>query len=150
LAPRRKGGAMSDQPDLSDLDRNVLVARLSVVKVRVLEDSRAAEVEFCSNDAGNAQMAAQRADTEAVLDECASRLLGQEIRGAAERWQSNAEDAMAGAEAALAEAARLRGLIRGVLTVCPPALQCQCCGKLGSGHNAGCPWPALMAEAAKA
>jgi len=140
---------MSDRPDLSDLDRNDLVARLAVVKVRVLEDSTVAEVEFCSNEAGNSQMAAQRADTEAVLDECAARLLAQEIRGAAERWQSNAEDARAGAEAALAEAGRLRGLIRSVLTVCQPTFQCPCCGRLGSRHNAGCPWPTLMAEAEK-
>jgi hypothetical protein len=52
--------------DLSELDGNALVARLAVVKVRVLEDSRVAQVASCFNEDGNAQMAEQRYDTEGV------------------------------------------------------------------------------------
>jgi hypothetical protein len=38
-------------------------------------------------------------------------------------------------------------MIRKVLSVCHPAFQCPCCGKPADGHSAGCPWPALAAEA---
>jgi hypothetical protein len=137
---------MSEAIDLSALDGNELVSRLAVVKVRALEDSMAAGSE---SNAGDLQKDAQRADTEAVLDECAARLLHHEIRGIAARWQRNAEDAIAGAQAALAEVERLRGVIREVLTVCHPAFQCPCCGKPGPSHSAGCPWLRLVAEAEK-
>jgi fructose-1,6-bisphosphatase/sedoheptulose 1,7-bisphosphatase-like protein len=133
------------------LDGNDLVARLAVVKVRVLEDSTVAEVELCPNGVGIAQMAAQRADTEAVLAECAVRLLGQEIRGAAQRWQRNAEDAMAGAEAALTEVGRLRRLILAVVAAQSEVAHrtgCPGCASRGV-HHRGCPWLALVAEAQK-
>jgi hypothetical protein len=73
-----------------------------------------------------------------------------EWQALADQWQRTAEEAVAGAEAALAEVDRLRWLIRGVLSVCQPTFPCPCCGRPGERHNAGCPWPALMAEAAKA
>jgi hypothetical protein len=47
------------------------------------------------------------------------------------------------------EVARLRRLIRRVLTACSQGVQCPCCGKPGPRHGGGCPWPALVTEAEK-
>jgi hypothetical protein len=45
--------------------------------------------------------------------------------------------------------ARLRRLIRRVLTASQPGFRVPCCGKPGPRHGGGCPWPALVAEAEK-
>lgn len=66
------------------LDSNALVARLALVKERVLEDAAAAnpygphDPSEMNTAKTRAQLAAERADTESVLDECAVRLLGHE------------------------------------------------------------------------
>jgi hypothetical protein len=138
---------MSEVSDLSALDGNDLVARLTVVKVRALEDSKAAGAEA---HAGDLQKDAQRADTEAVLDECAVRLLNHEIRGIATRWQRNAENAMAGAEASLAEVERLRVLIQAVVARVSREHCPVCAAQVGRQHHLeGCPWPAIVAAAEK-
>jgi hypothetical protein len=68
------------KPDLSTLDNDALVARLALVKERVLDDAAAIGGPFDPTEAGTAkspaQVAAELADTLAVLDECAVRLLG--------------------------------------------------------------------------
>jgi len=59
--------------DFRDLDGNALVARLAVVKERVLgKRNPDGSVTF------GPDFTSERADTEAVLDECAVRLLGTE------------------------------------------------------------------------
>jgi hypothetical protein len=141
---------MSEAIDLSALDGNDLVARLAVVKVRALEDSRASGVGLYPNDVGDPQKLAQRADTEAVLDECAVRLLNHEIQGIAARWQRNAENAMAGTAVALAEVERLRGLIHAVVAHVSREQCPVCAAQVGRQHHLeGCPWPVLVGAAEK-
>lgn len=124
--------------DLKALDGNALVARLAKVKERA-----EVEGEFCCNDRERAEMAAERADTEAVLDECAVRLLGASCSGC--------EDCKEHRLKATREVERLRELIRAVVAQGQPAFQARgwCwCGPIDS-HAAECPWPALVAEAEK-
>jgi hypothetical protein len=124
--------------DLSILEAKALVARLALVKERAIDDSVAADpyeqIEM-STAKTKSQLTAERMDTEAVLDECAVRLLAR-----------GPEDLRAQALGDQLE--RLRKLVGAVFTVCQPTF-CPCCGMLGSGHNAGCLWPTLLAEATK-
>jgi hypothetical protein len=137
--------------DLSDLDGNALVARLAVLKVRVLEDSSAAQPALSSNEGGNAQMAEQRSDTEAVLDECASRLLAQDHRGLVELSLRSAEEAQARTDAALAEADRLRLIIGRAVAYGfidsngGPDRWCRFCHFAPPSHVEGCPVPHFLA-----
>jgi hypothetical protein len=80
-----------------------------------------------------AQLDAERADTEAVLDECAVRLLGQQAPSTA------------------SEVERLRAMIRTLVRAqgrLTPGKGCPGCGSRGV-HDADCPWLPLSAEAAK-
>ena len=122
---------------LSTLDGDALVARVREVKERVLGPWVGGS--------------AEKADTGAVLDECARRLAVAVVLKSEDRAQE-----------AEAENGRLRGLIRAAITVRrrDPALddECPICeplmppyskGASEKGHAEGCPWPALVAEAAK-
>jgi len=140
--------------DLSTLDGNALVARLAVVKERVLDDASAVSADGWDTD---------RADTEAVLDECAVRLLGPGPK----QLTPGEPDAVPLAGTG-AEIERLRGLIGAVargpwsLGSTPPwdmersrattgLWHCVSCAADWNGHGRpaharDCPWPSLLAE----
>jgi hypothetical protein len=75
--------------------------------------------------------------------------LARALRESEAAYREAIEQGVAGRRRAEKEVARLRRLIRGVLTVSQPGFQCPCCGKPGPRHGGGCPWPALVAEAEK-
>lgn len=119
---------MSEPADLSALDGNALAARLAVVMQRALLDSYAGAL------AGTEAGRVQRADTEAVIDECRVRLLRSP------------------------ETERLRRLIRAVVDRGAYVLfqtsgenECLYCtaSEFSEPHTPDCPWPALVAEAEK-
>jgi hypothetical protein len=124
--------------DLSTLDGNALAERLAVVKDRMLD----------LMDQSSPLMLVARADSEAVLDECGIRLLdpGPEHL----RAQILSDDV-----------GRLRALIRAVVAMGPDVatptfsepilweLRCKYCSSRPGDHFGSCPWPALVAEAAK-
>jgi hypothetical protein len=130
----------AEPADLSTLDGNALVARLGVVKERVLGDSIEA------HEIGSDTATTERADTEAVLDECAVRLQGPAVSTPGEPDAVS----LAGAGATID---RLRGVIRAVVDHADflAVKDCPIChgGEPGRslGHN--CSWTALVAEAEK-
>jgi hypothetical protein len=130
--------------DLSTLDGNALVARLDLVKERALEDSVAAdpyEPLEMSTAKTKAQITAERMDTDAVLDECAARLLDPSPEHLRAQILSD-------------ELERLRALIARVVARGPlgPAVgyfSCVFCFEADDAHAIECPWPALEAQALK-
>ena len=124
--------------NLSTLDGDALAARLAVVKQHMLD----------LMDQPSPLMLVARADSESVLDECGIRLLdpGPEHL----RAQILSDDV-----------ARLRTLIRAVVAMGPDVatptfsepilweLRCKYCSSRPGDHFGSCPWPALVAEAAK-
>jgi hypothetical protein len=159
----------SEPGNLSGLDGNDLVARLAVVKDRMLD----------LMDQPSEVMLVARADSEAVLDECASRLLGSDAeawfegKGSPERVGPadvprlamalrDARDAYAEAvelaaatkiqrDEFAANVWRLRELIRDVVEQVEAGRTyakrlCPGCGT-AKEHNGGCVWPDLVAEA---
>jgi hypothetical protein len=128
--------------DLRDLNGSALAARLDLVKERVLEDAAAAnpyDQTELSTAKTKAQLAAERADTEAVLDECAARLVAPRAQGAG----SSAGSA--------GELDRLRALIRAVVSSHggPGTDGPRCGGSSSDDHGPGCAWPSLLAEIKK-
>lgn len=130
---------MSAAEDLKALDGPALAARLAMVKARALEDHDDLNMDgVCVK---GRDLEAARADTAAVLDECAARLLGAGV--------GTLSHGLAAFNAQGDELLRLRGLIRAVMV--SDGLDCACdANTLGAvEHARDCPWPALVAEAGK-
>jgi len=137
--------------DLRHLDGSALATRLSLVKERVLEDAASAnpyDQTEPSTAKTMAQLAAERLDTEAVLDECAARLVAHGTRA-----ETGSSTGFAG------ELERLRALIRAVVASHggpgshdeprSPRVGPRCGGASSDDHALGCAWPSLVAEARK-
>lgn len=141
--------AMADaEDDLSMLEVDALVARLALVKERVLD--------LMDQPAAPVLTPEARADTEAVIDECAIRLLRPLVLTSKVPGPSQG-DLYAGAlDLVVAarsqrdelgrEVKRLRGLIKAMV---PVALgKCPWCG-VPEIHKVDCPWSAIFNEANK-
>jgi hypothetical protein len=142
---------------LSTLDDNALVARLVVVTERVLRDASAQELARAQQGIPSPS---ERADTEAVLDECVKRLQDPSLVAEAQVVANEAPGLKA-------ENERLRGLIRATVMhemgAAPATAWCPRCDGLcwwcsinlepvdgaPDSHRPGCPWPALVAESEK-
>jgi len=158
--------------DLSDLDGNSLVARLGVVRERVVAQAYSAAERATPSD--RERLEAELEDTEAVIDECGVRLLGRVPRhpyepddASHERMEDELRQAEASDADAQPEIERLRTLIRASVMhemgaapaapTCPRSNgACWWCGvalEPADGapdpHRPGCPWPALVVEAAR-
>ena len=75
--------------------------------------------------------------------------LARALRETEAAYREAIEQGAGGRRRAEKEVLRLRRLIRGFLSASQPGFQCPSCGKPGSRHSGGCPWPALVAEAEK-
>jgi hypothetical protein len=127
--------------DFKSLDAKALVARLALVKERVVEDAAVIGDPYDPTEVSTAktpaQLAAELADTLSVLDECASRLL-------------RPKTAVPSEQGAVGDLDRLRGLVRTLLAYWEKrgGSRCAACG-MNATHEEGCPVAPLVAEAGK-